>query len=112
MAVASTAENTSVQANSKFQVGGACVCNSASAASASPPNVSCQAVNSSGSVAATGNFFDSTAVYAHTAPAATASMLPARLPRFQGATISVSPANASATAIHCAPRMRSPIIQC
>ena len=79
----------------------------ASTVSAMQPKSSCQAVKSRGSPAAVGHFFDSTAVIAQTAPADTASRLPVRLVSSQGATISTSPANASATAIHWAPRMRS-----
>ena len=59
-----------------------------------------------------GHFFESTAVIAHTAPAATASKLPVRLVRSHGATISTSPPSASATASHCAPRMRSWMMKC
>jgi hypothetical protein len=48
-------------------------------------------VKSSGSPAATGHFFDITAVIAQTAPAATARRLPLRLVSSQGATMSVRP---------------------
>ena len=79
--------------------------------SSKKPKKSCHAVYVSGSVRV-GQRLEITAAKAHTAPPATASTLPRRLVRFHGATISVSPAKASVTASHCAPRIRSWRMKC
>jgi hypothetical protein len=100
IAVARTDENASVHANSRFQRTGGVFHVHARTASAPKPTRELPRGEEQRIGAATGHFFDSTAVNAHTAPADTASRLPFRLVSSQGATMSGEAREGERHAIH------------